>query len=431
MKNSFRDCPFRGAFLASTVGVFLACTVSAADWPQWRGPERNGVSSESGLLTEWPQAGPTLLWKASDIGSGYSAAAVVGGRLYLLSNEGARNEYVQALTVKDGRRLWQTRLGNVGNPKQQPGFAGARSTPTVDGEVLYALGSDGDLVCAETKTGKVRWRKNLRSDFGGKPGTWAYSESPLVNGDALVCTPGGAKATLVALNKKTGDVAWKCAVPGGDEAAYASSILVEAAGVRQVVQLLRGGLVGVEAATGKFLWRYDKVVSRYRANIPTPVAGGSVIYCASAGTGGGLVKLKGSAAAVKAVEVCFSASLPTAIGGSVLLGDCLYSTSSKSMQCIDFATGAVRWKDRGIGAASLCFADGRLYLHGENGEVALVEPSADGYREKGRFQPSDQPKRKGRMEKAWVYPVVADGRLYIRDHNMLWCYDVKASAAPK
>jgi outer membrane protein assembly factor BamB len=372
-----------------------------------------------------------LLWQATDIGAGYSTPAVVGKRLYLLSNEGVDNEFVQALAVEDGRQVWQTRLGNVGNPKQRPSFPAARSTPTVDGDVLYALGSDGDLACVDTATGKVRWRKSLRTDFGGKPGIWAYSESPLVDGDTLVCTPGGAEATMVALNKRTGEVIWKSALPGGDEAAYASAIVLETAGVRQYVQLLQGGVVGVEAKTGGFLWRYDRAVSKYRANIPTPLARDNLIYCASAGTGGGVIRLKANGAAIEAEEVRFSPKLPTAIGGSVLVGDHLYSTSSQSMQCIEFATGAVKWQDRAIGAASLCFADGRLYLHGENGEVALVEPAADGYVEKGRFSPPDQPKRRNKMERAWAYPVVASGRLYIRDHHMLWCYDVKASSAPK
>ena len=291
--------------------------------------------------------------------------------------------------------------------------------------------SDGDLACVETGMGKVRWRKSLRADFGGKPGAWAYSESPLVDGDTLVCTPGGTEATMVALNKNTGEVIWKSAIPGGDEAAYASAIVVEAAGVRQYVQLLGGGMVGVEAKTGGLLWHYDRAVSRYRANIPTPLARDNLIYCASAGTGGGLVRLKANEGVVEVEEVCFSPRLPTAIGGSVPVGDDLYSTSNQGVECIEFATGTVKWRDRAIGAASLCFADGRLYLHGENGEVALAEPTADGYVEKGRFSPPDPPKRRNQMEKAWAYPVVANGRLYIRDHHMLWCYDVNASSAPR
>jgi outer membrane protein assembly factor BamB len=351
---------------------------------------------------------------------------VAGDRLYLLGNEGLENEFVEALAVADGHRLWRTRLGNVGNPKQQPNFPAARSTPTVEGEVLYTLGSDGDLACVETGSGKVRWQKSLRADFGGKPGAWAYAESPLADGDTLVCTPGGADATLVALNKKTGEVIWKSAVPGGDEAAYSSALVVEAAGVKQYVQMLGKGLVGIDAKSGKFLWRYKKPVSQYGANIPTPLARGDFIYGAGAGTGGGLVKLTASADGVAAEQVYFSPKLPTAIGGCVLLGDYFYGAGVSTLVCADFASGAIKWNERALAPAALCFADGRLYLHGENGEVALMEPSAEGYREKGRFSPPDQPKHSNQMEKAWAYPVVANSKLYLRDHQMLWCYDVKA-----
>src|SRR5438093_13087724 len=216
-----------------TFGILAGLVVSSAlpavasDWPQWRGPQRDGVSPETGLLKEWPKDGPALRWKVADVGSGYSTPAVVGDRLYLLANEGLDNEFVRALSVKDGKRAWSTRLGKVGNPQQKPNFPAARSTPTVEGELLYSLSSDGDLACLESGAGKVRWQKNLRADFGGKPGEWAYSESPLIDGDALVCTPGGSEATLVALNKRTGQTLWKCAVPESDEAAYASAVIVE------------------------------------------------------------------------------------------------------------------------------------------------------------------------------------------------------------
>jgi outer membrane protein assembly factor BamB len=317
----------------------------------------------------------------------------------------------------------------VGNPKQDPNFPAARSTPTVDGEVLYALGSDGDLACVEIGKGKIRWQKNLRTDFDGKPGEWAYAESPLVDGEAVVCTPGGSNATIVALNKKSGETIWKCVAPGGDLAAYASAIVVETGTGKEYVQLLQKGLVGVEPKTGKFLWRYPKPISRYGANIPTPLASDGYIYAASAGTGGGLVKLKAAEAGVEPEQVYFESKLPTAIGGAVKVGDFLYGTTGQAMLCLDFAGGQVKWEDRALGAASLCYADGRLYLHGENGTAALVEATADGYHEKGRFNPPDQRTRSGPMEKAWAYPVVANGRLYLRDHAMLWCYDVRQEKA--
>jgi outer membrane protein assembly factor BamB len=418
--NTFRTLP------ALTV-LFAALVLQAEDWPQWRGPQRDGTSPEKGLMAEWPKDGPRLMWQRTDIGSGYSTPAVVGDRIYVLSNEGLEDEFVQALDVKDGSRLWKTRLGKAGNPEQKPNYAGSRSTPTVEGDLLFALGSDGDLVCLETNKGEVRWQKNLRTEFGGQPGIWAYSESPLIDGNALICSPGGSNAAIVALNKMNGAVIWKCAVPGGDNAAYASPIVVEADGVKQYVQVLENGLVGVNAKTGAFLWRYDKAVSIYKATIPSPDAKNDVVYTAGAGKGGGTVRLKKDGDKMVAEPVYFSPKLPTAIGGAVLVGDLLFGTTAKAMLCADFKTGDVKWEDNAIGAASLCFADGRLYLHGENGEVALVEPVAEGYFEKGRFTPPAQPKRLNPMEKAWAYPIIANGRLYLRDQNSLWCYDVKAA----
>jgi outer membrane protein assembly factor BamB len=407
------------------IALFTSTLLVADDWPQWRGPQRNGLSKETGLLKDWPKEGPKLLWNVTDAGAGYSTPAVVGERLYLLENEGLEKESVVARAVKDGKKIWSSRVGNVGNPKQKPSFPAARSTPTVEGAFVYALGSDGDLACLDLASGKIGWQKNLRADFGGKPGEWAYSESPLVDGNAVVCTPGGAQATLLALNKKNGEVIWKSALPEGDRAAFASAIVIETGGLKQYVQLLEKGLVGVDASSGKFLWRYGKAVSRYGANIPTPVAAGDTIYVGSAGTGGGAVKLKVNGGVVEAEPIYFESKLPTAIGGAVKVGEFLYGTTAQAMLSLEFATGKIKWEERALGAASLCYADGRLYLHGENGEAALVEASADGYREHGRFAPPNQPKHSQAMEKAWAYPVVANGRLYLRDHSSIWCYDLK------
>ena len=397
----------------------------AADWPQWRGLHRDGISAETGLLAEWPKEGPRLVWQVKEIGSGYSTPAVVGDRLYLLSNQGLDNEFVQALDAKDGKRVWSQRIGKVGNPDQQPNYPAARSTPTVDGAWLFAFGSDGDLACLERETGHIRWQKNVRKDYGGQPGIWAYSESPLVDGDVVVCTPGGSGATMIALNKATGELIWKCAVPGGEQAAYSSAVVDEAGGVRQYVQMLQKGLAGVEATAGKLLWRYDRTAKNSPAVIPTPVAGGDFIYSGGARAGGGGVRLKVNGGAFEAEQVYFSPKLPTSVGGAVKVGEYLYGTSAGALLCLEFKTGTVKWDDRSISPASLCYADGRLYLHGENGDVALVEATPEACREKGRFRPPDPPDRGS--AKAWAYPVVANGRLYIRDLGALWCYDVKGN----
>ena len=417
---------YKALFVLSVL-LLSAAWVWSYDWEQWRGPNRDGHSRETGLLKEWPKEGPKLIWQMKDVGSGYSTPSISSGRIFLMSNSGLADEFVSAFDVKDGKKIWSVRIGKVGNPDQKPPFPEARSTPTVDGALLYALGSDGDLVCLETKTGKERWRKSLRSDFGGIPGTWAYAESPLVDGDILVCVPGGKEATLVALNKQNGEVIWKSAVPGGDTAGYASTIIASIGDIKQYVAYTANGLVGVNAKNGKFLWRYEKVKGALGMSIMTPVAHDGYVYAGGTRVGGGAVLLKAAQDAIVAEEAYFDPKLPIAIGGAVLVGDYLYGCSQSTIMCINFKTGQIIWSERSIAPASLCYADGLLYLHGEGGDVALIEASPEAYRERGRFTPPDQPKHGNTMEKSWAYPIIADGRLYIRDLNSLWCYEIKAS----
>jgi outer membrane protein assembly factor BamB len=413
--------------LLTAVAVAVTSTHIAisADWPQWRGPHRDGISQESGLLGEWPADGPKLLWRIDDAESGYGTPAVVGDRFYITCNKGMDDEFVRDYAVVDGAQIWSTRIGKVGNPDQQPPFAAARSTPTVDGGQVYVLGSDGDLARVDAATGKIAWTKNVRSEFGGKPGTWAYSESPLVDGDVLVCSPGGPDATLVALDKRTGNVIWKCPVPEADDAGYSSAIVVNAAGRKQYIQFLSKGVVGVDAETGKFLWRYDGT-GKGPANAPTPVAHENLVYTAAGRVGGGLVELKNSGDGITAEQVYMERGLPFSLGGSVLVDGYLYGTTNEGLVCANFAKGDTKWKEKSVGTGSLCYAGGRLYIHGDDDQVVLVEPSPDEYREKGRFKLPNQPEHtRGPMEKAWTYPVVASGRLYIRDLGTIWCYEVK------
>jgi outer membrane protein assembly factor BamB len=428
----------RRSFLAFTAScVCLSLFLLAADWPQWRGPKRDGLSSEQGLLKSWPEAGPKLAWQSTELGEGYGSPAVVGDRLYVLGSEGMDNEFVQALNAADGKTAWKSRIGKVGaNRAGGANYPGSRSSPTVDGERLYALGSDGDLACLETKTGKLVWTKNLIRDFGGKNGVWAYAESPLIDGDAVICTPGGAEATMVCLKKASGDVIWKYAAAEADDAGYSSAIIVETAGVKQYVQLLDKGLVGVDAKTGQQLWRYKGIIKQY-PNIPTPVSTKDIVYGSTSKGGGGFVRLKKTNSGVEAEEVFAGAKLPTAIGGSVEVNGYLYGTGSRAIMCVEVPSGEVKWQAPGIGVGSICYADGRLYVHSETvpGEVALVEATPEAYKELGRFTPPNGPEKrvvddKGASKKVsdgktWAYPVIADGKLYIRDWNCLWCYDVK------
>jgi outer membrane protein assembly factor BamB len=403
------------------------------DWPQWQGPDRTAVSKETGLLHEWPKDGPQLLWKAKDLGGGYSAPSVAAGRVFGMSNRG-NEEVVWALAEPDGKELWATPLGGAYGAQRMPqGKEGPGCTPTIDGDLAYALGLGGDLVCLHVSDGKIVWRKSLTADFGGTVPTWSYRESPLIDGDKLIVTPGGKDATLVALNKKTGEVLWKAQVPGGDAAAYSSAIAIDCGGQRQYVQFLRGGVIGVAAEDGKFLWRYDAPASRMGINITTPLYHDGQVFAASAyGTGGGLVKLSNDdQGGVKAEEVYFTRKMQNHHGGVILLDGYLYGASGGNeggyLACLEFKTGQVMWDERdkpgrrGVKKGSVALADGRIYYRQEDGTMIVFEPSPKEYLERGRFA---QPDRSGKP--AWPHPVIANGRLYLRDQDVLLCYDVKA-----
>ncbi|HEY7312934.1 MAG TPA: PQQ-binding-like beta-propeller repeat protein [Gemmataceae bacterium] len=406
----------------------LIASSRADDWPQWRGPHRTGISQETGLLKEWPKGGPKLLWERKGIGGGYSTPAIVGDRIYLMANREGK-EYVVALAVKDGSQDWATAIGKVGR-NEGPQYPGTRSTPTVEGDCIYALGSDGDLACLEKDMGKILWSKNLKKAFDGIPGAWAYSESVLIDGDKLICTPGGKKATMVALKKTNGETIWQCALPKGDAAGYASPIAVEVGGIRQYVQFVAGGVIGVDAKTGKFLWRYNKTKDP-AANIPTPVFHDGCVFTSTSRNGTGLNRIKVSADAVGSEQVYFNTIKLNSIGGVVRVGDYVYGTDARGeLVCVDFKTGELKWQHASVGSAALCYADGMLYVRGQGGSgfgkespalVALVEATPDGYKEKGRFEQPDHGDRP-----AWPHPVVANGRLYLRDGTVLLCYDVKA-----
>ncbi len=413
-----------------SLAVFLVSQLSpptmAADWSQWRGPQRDGVSAETGLMKTWPKEGPPLVWQTHNAGGGYSTPSIVGDKVFLIGNEGLAGEFVLALSVKDGKKLWSATIGKVGNPAQQPSFPGARSTPSIEGGMVYALSSDGDLACLEAGTGREKWRKSLRRDFGGAPGQWAYAESPLIDGEALICTPGGADATLVALNKTTGDLIWKCAVPGQTEAGYASPVVAEIAGVKQYVQFLPKGLVGVEAKSGKLLWRYERSSKNSPAPIVTPLVENGFVYAGAYRAGGGLIHVVKKGETFETEEVYFSAKMPFGNGSVIKSGEYFFGEIGPALACVEFKTGNIKWEERVPGPSACVLAEGLIYCHCESGEVVVFEPSGEAYHEKGRFNPPGLPSRGDEMDKAWTHPVLANGRLYIRDKESLWCYDVRS-----
>lgn len=400
--------------------LLIGGAVSAQDWPQWRGANRDGVSRETGLLKQWPAEGPRLVWKAVGRGEGHATPSVAGGRIYGMGLRG-EEEVVWALDAGTGKQIWSTRIAGLTRLGGGQGGYGPRSTPTVDGDRLYTLGVGGDLVCLALADGKLRWHKNLVQDFGGRVPTWGYCESPLVDGEKVIASPGGRRATLIAFNKMTGDVIWKAQVPEGDGAQYASGILADVDGQKQVIQFLSGGVIGVAAQDGKFLWRYDSPANG-TANCSTPIYHDHHVFAASDyGTGGGLARIAPGSNGFSATEVYFTKQMQNHHGGVVLIGDYLYGFDNGTLTCIEFKTGKVMWTDRSVGKGSVTFADGHLYARSERGPVALVEANPRAYVEKGRF---DQPDRSGAY--AWPHPVVANGRLYLRDQDTLLCYDVKA-----
>jgi outer membrane protein assembly factor BamB len=382
---------------------------SAGNWPQWRGPNRDGISKETGLLKQWPAEGPPLAWKATGAGRGYSSFAVTNGKLYTMGLRGDR-EFVVAFDVATGKEAWATAHGSAFRNDRGDG---PRGTPTVDGDRVYALGGNGDLSALDLRTGKIVWSKNILEEFGGSNIVWGISESPLVLGNKLLVNAGGPGASIVALNKANGSVIWKSQ---SDRAGYSSAIPVELNGITQVVFFTGQRAVGLDSKDGRLLWDYERPSNR-TANAATPIVRANRIFISSDyGTGGGVVEIKPDN---KAEEIYFTRDMKNHHSSSVLIGDYLYGFSASILTAMKFDTGELAWRDRSVGKGSLVYADGHLYLLSENGVVGLVEATPTGYKEKGRFriQQDSLP--------TWAHPVVAGGRLYLRDQDTIYAYDVR------
>ena len=414
----------------------VAFTISAPnkpyDWPQWRGPNRDDVSAETGLLQKWPDGGPKKVWTVSGLGGGYSTPSVAAGKIFGMGKIDA-DEHIWALNEADGSPAWSVSIGTAA----KVGYGeGGRSTPTYANEKVYTVSMSGDLVCVNAKDGSPVWKKSYTKDFGGKVQSWGFSESVLVDGDAVIATPGSAAAAIVKFKADTGETIWQAPVkdPGGANG-YSSPVKATVDGVPMYINLLgkSGGVVGVHADSGKLLWQYKHVMNG-TANIPTVVVKDNFVFCSTGyGDGGAaLIKLtkSGDVFAVDELKYHPAKTLQNHHGGMVLVGDYVYLGRGHGRglpTCVDFKTGNVVWAEdeaagKGNGSGCVTYADGMLYFRYENGVMALVKASPKGFELEGRF---DIPEKSGKA--SWPHPVVANGKLYVRDQDKLHCFDVKAA----
>jgi outer membrane protein assembly factor BamB len=385
--------------------LFLCTLAWGADWPQWRGIHRDGISPETDLMESWPKDGPPLAWRVDGLGEGYASSAVAGGRLFIQGQRG-NEEFVLAFDAGAGKEMWRS---PTGHPFRESRGYGPRSTPTVDGDRVYALAADGMLVCLEAATGKRLWGFNVVDHFRSRVPQWGISESPLVDHDRVIVTPGGPGAAVVALDKMTGKVLWQSQ---SDPAGYSSPVSFEVAGSPRVAVFTGDAAICLDLRTGQLLWRYGRVAN-HTANIATPIVhNGEIFFSSAYGTGCGLLK------ADNGNEVYFNRDMKNHYSTSVLVGDYLYGFSDSILTAMRFQTGSVAWRDRSVGKGSLIYADGHLYCIGEDGVIGLVEATPAGYREKSRFEIA-----KGAFP-FWSQPVIANGKLYLRDQDRLFCYHI-------
>ncbi len=431
LKKNSKTIAMRNIILSLSLSLTFA-TIHAGDWPQFRGPNRDGVSTEKGLLDKWPEGGPKLLWKTTGLGAGYSSVSVADKTIYTIGD--LENDCFLFALNAEGKLLWK---GRVGDPKGHRGYPGPRSTPTVTENSVYCLGQHGDLVCfsracpiAEVKEGcadchgqkekKPTWQVNLEKDFGGKMMSgWKWSESPLVDGNQVVITPGGSKGAVVALNAETGKEIWRCK-EFTDTASYSSLIIREFGGVKQYIQVSGKSVVGIDASNGKLLWQAARAGKT--AVVSTPIFNkGNLFVTSSYGVGCNGFEVSGSGGNFKAKQTYANKSISNHHGGCIRVGDYVYGASGSVLVCLDLKTGKEMWKERSAGKGAIVVIDNKIILRAESkGTISMVELNPKEYKEISRF---DQPERT--RKRAWAHPVVSDGVLYIRDQGLLLAYNLR------
>ena len=409
---------FRTLLFATLASLTLsAITLPAADWPQWRGPDRTDLSSEKGLLKSWPEGGPKRVWLYKNAGDGYSGPAIVSGKLFTLGTRDDQ-EILIALNARDGSELWIAPVGAVTRDKRGNG---SRGTPSVDGDLVYGMSGRGELACARISDGKVLWKKTM-SSLGGSTPAWGFTESVLVDGDNVICTPGGPKGTIAALDKKTGDLRWQSA-DFTDPSDHSSIITMTHNGARQYVQLTQKTLVGVSAKDGKVLWKAS--FPGRIAVIPTPIySDGSVYVTAGYQAGCMLVKIADNN---EVTTVYQNKLMQNHHGGVVLVDGNLFGYSdSAGWLCQNFKTGEQVWSSKKLGKGAVTYADGMLYcLDEKTGAIALVEASPKEWLEKSRFTLEPRTAIRTEDNRVWTHPVISNGKLFLRDQDLISCYDVK------
>jgi outer membrane protein assembly factor BamB len=405
--------------------LLVPFTLHAADWPQWRGPNRTGVSKETGLLKSWPKEGPPKVWSVPGCGGGFSSVVVVEGVIY--GTGSARGKCIAwARREKDGGLIWSQPFADGSEPNSTPVFASGK---------LYVLSKEGVLGCLDARTGNPAWRVDYTRDFDGQMMSgWGYSESPLIDGDRLICTPGGDGAAVVALNKDTGKEIWRSAIRNSGGAGYASPIKATVGRLSMYITLLgdSGGVVAVDASTGRLLWQYTGI-SNGTANIPTVIARDDLVWCSTGYDDGGSALLRMKADGKEGVNVrevkrYRSDELQNHHGGMILVNDHIYfghGHNAGHPACVEFKTGSIKWKEErgaagGGGSAAVVYADGMLYYRYQNAKVVLIEATPDGLKVAGSFTQPEHSRRE-----TWAHPVITNGRLYLRDQDKLLCFDVK------
>ncbi len=422
---------YRINFQLIVAGIVLSATTFtfAADWPTFRGINRTGISKETGLLQEWPEDGPPLVWKIEGTGRGYASVAIAGDKLYTLGDNLSiaedKDEYLMCFDRTNGKFIWKTKTGPAWNDGKDD-WQGSRSTPTVDGDRVYVLSPHGELVCCNAATGKELWRRNFKDDFEGvKADGWGYSESVTIDGNNLICTPGGTKATMVALNKRTGKEIWRTIQPDDRGAGHASIVKSKIGKVPVYVQSTGSGAMGVRATDGELMWSYP--IDKTTAVIPTPIVRDDLVFfVAGYRRGGALLKqVPDGANKVKIEEIYpLKPVLANKHGGVVLVEDYLYGDSDDQgiPYCADLMTGEQKWKKRasGKGSAATTAADGNLYICFADGTMVLAKATPEDYEEISKFTIPGSGERP-----SWTHPVILDGKLYLREPNAILCYDIR------